>query len=50
MEAEGLLACTDANLKVTALGKAFTKNIRMVFGRKLRKGRLAGKQVFSKVI
>ena len=50
MEQEGLLELSDNKLIVTSQGKAFTRNICMVFDLKLRETAPAEQQVFSKAI
>ncbi|MBC5992305.1 oxygen-independent coproporphyrinogen III oxidase [Pontibacter cellulosilyticus] len=50
MQEEGLVELKNSRLTVTPLGKAFTRNICMVFDLKLRQTEPAGQQVFSKAI
>ncbi|MFD2512480.1 oxygen-independent coproporphyrinogen III oxidase [Pontibacter locisalis] len=50
MEEEGLIRLSENELSVTALGKAFTRNICMVFDLKLRNNEPAEQQIFSKAI
>ncbi|WP_242920195.1 oxygen-independent coproporphyrinogen III oxidase [Pontibacter liquoris] len=50
MQDEGLIQLTATGLQVTEAGKPFTRNICMVFDRKLRYNAKAGEQVFSKAI
>lgn len=50
MEQEGLLINTEDFISVTSLGKAFIRNICMVFDQKFRHRVVSGEQVFSKAI
>lgn len=50
METEGLVNLHDSGLTVTSLGKAFIRNICMIFDRRHQVQATAGQQVFSKAI
>ncbi|QMU31400.1 oxygen-independent coproporphyrinogen III oxidase [Adhaeribacter radiodurans] len=50
MEAEGLIINTAQTLQITALGKAFIRNIAMVFDRKLQDQQPSASPIFSKAI
>jgi oxygen-independent coproporphyrinogen III oxidase len=50
MEAEGLLVLSPLGLQVTPTGKAFIRNICMVFDQKLRGQTPAGNPIFSKAV
>jgi oxygen-independent coproporphyrinogen-3 oxidase len=50
MEAEGLLALSPVGLQVKEAGKAFIRNICMVFDRKLNDPKPAGNPIFSKAV
>ncbi|WP_439880116.1 oxygen-independent coproporphyrinogen III oxidase [Pontibacter sp. MBLB2868] len=50
MQDEGLIELSDKALKVTRLGRAFTRNICMVFDLKLRQSEPSEQQIFSKAI
>lgn len=50
MQQEGLLYLSDGVLTVTELGKAFVRNICMVFDLKLKQSEPGQQQVFSKAI
>ncbi len=50
MEQEGILSLTGHQLRVTEQGKAFTRNICMVFDLRLREQNVSGERVFSKAI
>ncbi len=50
MQDEGLVKLTEGKLTVTEAGKAFTRNICMVFDLKLKQAEPAEQQVFSKAI
>ena len=49
MEAEGLLVLSPTGLQVTEAGKAFIRNICMVFDKKLSAATLTN-QIFSKAV
>jgi oxygen-independent coproporphyrinogen III oxidase len=50
MEAEGLLVLSPLGLQVTEAGKAFIRNICMVFDQKLKGQSPAGNPIFSKAV
>jgi oxygen-independent coproporphyrinogen III oxidase len=50
MEREGIISLAGHKLQVTEQGKAFTRNICMVFDLRLREKNVSGERVFSKAI
>ena len=50
MTDEGLISIDEERLQITALGKAFLRNICMIFDQKLRLKNRSGEELFSKSI